>query len=44
VSRSYYLTLFGVLSARGLAEIFATRHGDEILAMAVIVYYADTAY
>ena len=42
--RAYYLTLFDVLSRKGLAEIFTARCGAEVLAMVMIVYYADMAY
>lgn len=42
--REFYLTAFDVFSRQGLAEMFTARHGGTILAMAMIFYYADTAY
>jgi len=42
--RRHYLTVFDILSRKGLAEIFVSRRDEDVLAMALIVYYADTAY
>ncbi|MFH1485305.1 MAG: peptidoglycan bridge formation glycyltransferase FemA/FemB family protein [Chloroflexota bacterium] len=42
--REYYLKQFQVLAKAEQEKIFIAREGDDILSMAVVAYYGDSAY
>ena len=42
--REYYLKQFEILSRDGIERLFIARHGDELLSMAMVVYYGGRGY